>query len=123
MDVTLNGSSAANYSVTRLRGSGISAASGRTSNQTYLYFGLNNGPSSTSNTFTNGEIYIPNYNGSANKCLSHFSAQENNQTEAYIDTNAGLRSVTDAITSVKLNCNGFNFVSGSSFFLYGIKNS
>ena len=80
--------------------------------------------SATSNTFSSGELYIPNYAGSTNKPASFFSAAETNATTAYLYGIAILRSNTAAISSIALNpYNGTNFVSGSSFYLYGIKNS
>ena len=119
--VTFNNSSATNYSVTRLRGSSSGAGSGFQSNVSYLYYGLFNGANTTSNTFTNGAIYIPNYTSSANKPSSSFSVLEvNNTTDYFIDINAGLRSVTDAITSITLTSTPDQFVSGSTFWLYGI---
>lgn len=76
----------------------------------------------TANTFSNGELYIPNYAGSANKPTSWFNAQENNTTTAYINSHANLWSNTSAITSITLTASvGTNEIkSGSSFYLYGI---
>ena len=118
--LTLNGSTS-NFSYTRLRGDGSAAASFRS---TFNYFGNINGTAHTSNTFTNAEVYLPNYQVSANKPMSSFTAQEDNATSAYITAVANLWSNTAAITSVTVNeYSGYNFVSGSSFYLYGIKNS
>jgi hypothetical protein len=110
------------YSVTRLRGDGSTAASGRTSSATYLYFSLTDS-TFTANTFSNWEMYLPNYLSSTSKAVSNFSVSENNATTSYIDINAGLSNITSAITSVILTASGDTFVSGSSFYLYGIKNS
>jgi hypothetical protein len=118
---TFNGQSSG-YSVTRLRGDGTSASSGRTSSATYLYFSLTDS-TFTSNTFSNWEMYLPNYLSSTSKAVSNFSVSENNATASYIDTNAGLSNITSAVTSVTLTASGDTFVSGSSFYLYGIKNS
>lgn len=112
------------YSNTYLEGDGSSFSSGRRSNSvgsmTLRYV---NGGTSTSNTFTNGEIYLPNYNSSTLfKPISTYTAVENNATTAALNMNAGLGQMDTAITSLTIY-NGFNFVSGSSFFLYGIKNS
>ena len=86
-----------------------------------------NASTSTSNTFGSVEWYVPNYAGSGNKCVSVFGVQENNTTtanNANIEAVAGLWSNTAAITSIVCKrLDGTNFVSGSSFFLYGIKNS
>ena len=119
---TFNGQ-ASGYSVTRLRGTGSTASSGRTSSATYLYFSLTDS-TYTANTFSNWEMYLPNYLSSTSKAVSNFSVTENNSATAnYIDVNAGLSNITSAITSVTLTADGDTFVSGSSFYLYGIKNS
>ncbi len=89
-----------------------------------LYMGWVNG-TRTANTFSSAEIYIPNYAGSTNKVFSSAIAEESNSTaDTRISATAGLWSNTAAITSlvVKISA-GVNFVSGSSFYLYGIKNS
>ena len=120
-----NGSSAANYSYTFVRGNGAAASSSSDLNDVKIVLAQGaNAVDSTSNTFSSGEIYIPNYAGTANKPISGFTAQETNATTAFIAATAGLRSVTDAITSVTLLLDStFQYVSGSSFYLYGIKNS
>lgn len=118
---TFNGQ-ASGYSVTRLRGAGSSASSGRTSSATYLYFSLTDS-TYTASTFSNWEMYLPSYLSTTSKPVSNFSVTENNATASYIDTNAGLSNITSAITSVTLTADGDTFVSTSSFYLYGIKNS
>ena len=119
----VNGLTTGIYSVTRLRGTGSSASSGSTTNATSLYFGFIDDASDTSNTFASWEAYFPNYTVAQNHPVSHTSAQETNATAANLDTNAGLISTTAAISSITLTPNGLGFVSGSSFYLYGIKNS
>ena len=88
-----------------------------------MEYGVANAATATNNTFANFEIYIPSYTAIQNKPSSAFGVAENNATSPiFIQVSAGLRSVTDAITSISLVPSG-NFVSGSSFYLYGIKNS
>lgn len=79
----------------------------------------------TSNTFSNFEIYISNYNSSNNKSFSIDAVMENNSsTDNQNSLSAGLRSNTAAITSLRLEIAGaFNFVQYSTFYLYGISNS
>ena len=81
------------------------------------------GITATASTFGNGEIYFPNYTGSQYKSFSGDGVTENNATQAITGLSANLWSDTAAITSLTFNSIGTNFVSGSSFYLYGIKNS
>lgn len=87
------------------------------------YPGQINTSITTSNTFTNMEIYIPNYAGSAYKSYSVDSVEENNATAARAFLTAGLWSNSAAITSVKVSPYSGNFVQYSTAYLYGIKNS
>ena len=121
----LNSDASSLYSTTRLRGTGASASSARTTDATNLYFGLDVNSTSTANTFTSQEIYIPNYTVAQNRAISNFLVQENDAASTYtnIDIQAGLYRSTTTITSVTILKTSGNFVSGSSFFLYGIKNS
>jgi hypothetical protein len=75
----------------------------------------------TANTFSNGEMYIPNYAGNANKSWSSDSTQENNATLSYIFLMAGVWSNTAAITSITLSTFTGNFAQHSTATLYGIK--
>lgn len=120
----INGSSSAVYSSTILQGSGSAAISIRYSDETSGIRGTNGmpGTSATSNTFSNSEIYIPSYTSTTNKPVSLIGVTENNATESYIDPTAGLARITSAITSIALTT-ADNFVSGSSFYLYGIKST
>lgn len=124
--IRFNGVSSA-YSKTDLQATGTTAASGRQTSASSIQIGSINAGSSTANTFTPVEIYIPSYTVSQNKPLSAQAFFENNSTTAgqwYIFTDAGLWSNTSAITSIAFSqASGRDFASGSSFFLYGIKNS
>jgi hypothetical protein len=113
--------SSANFKVRTLQaeGSGTPASGSDTTGTA----GLNNGPTSTSNTFANTEIYIPNYASSNYKSYSVDSVTENNATTAYIQLVAGLWSNTAAITEINIDPDSGNYLTGSSFYLYGIKNS
>lgn len=76
----------------------------------------------TTNTFGNTEIYIPNYTSSNYKSISTDSVTENNATSALAGFEASLWSNTAAITSIELTLSTGNFISGSTFYLYGISN-
>ena len=123
--VEFNGSTS-NLSCRFLYGTG--SATGSVADGTAI-FGYTNADSSTSDTFNNAEIYIPNYAGSTNKSVSIDSVMENNASGANSALTAGLWSSTAAITSLKLrtfnNSNSAlaNFKQYSTAVLYGIKNS
>jgi hypothetical protein len=82
-----------------------------------------NGSGTTTNTFSNTEFYISNYqSASQNKQGRSDGVLENNSSTAtYRIMGAGLFRDNTAITSITIVPSSGNFVSGSSFFLYGIK--
>jgi hypothetical protein len=122
--ITFNGSSASTYSDTRLQGTGSAANSNAAANQTYLNVAaMSIGTAYTASTFSNTETYIPSYTASQNKPMSDFSVTENNATAARMYASANLWRNTAAITSITLVPAVGNLISGSSFYLYGIKNS
>ena len=121
--ITFN-STTTNYSYTYLRGSGSAAISGSSTTDPWEWFGNMDAANATSNTFANGELYIPSYLASQNKPTSAIMAMEDNvSSPVYLTANANLWRNTAAITSITLALGFGNFVSGSSFYLYGIKNS
>jgi len=126
-DCSLTVNSITTYGDTDLVGNSSTAASYLSLNGTnVIYGGSISAASSTASTFGSLELYIPSYLASANKPISGFTVGENNSStanQANIVAIAGLVVSTAAITSVRLANAGGNFVSGSSFYLYGIKNS
>ncbi len=127
MIVILNNITTTTTSETWLQGSGSAASSTRQANTNY--FGGNgndliiNLSGSTANTFTSGEIYLPSYTVSQNKPSSFFLATENNAAAATITALAGLWRNTATINQIQFDTAGTSFASGSSFYLYGLKNS
>jgi hypothetical protein len=117
-----------NYSETWLYGNGTTTGSSRFNTGVGLTnweFGgtFASGASGTANTFSNAEIYIPNYAGSTRKIGGNFGVQEENaSTNNYVFTEAFNNTTTAAITSLTFTTGG-NFVIGSSFYLYGISKS
>jgi hypothetical protein len=104
-----------------LEGNGSSASSGN--NTTYMKVGTVPGSTSTSNTFGNCEIYIPNYtNSSTYKSTSSDSVTENNATTASAFLAANLRAINGAVTSLQFWASD-SFTEYSTFYLYGISNS
>jgi hypothetical protein len=126
-NLQINSDSGANYSMTYVRGNSSAASSSRESGQTQSYLGQVPAAMATSNTFNNGELYFSSYTASQIKPISSVNMQENNTSSAgnaYVNAIAHLYNSTTAISSIKVALNGGNnFVSGSSFYLYGIKNS
>jgi len=82
------------------------------------------GATNTASTFSNGQIYIPNYAGSNNKSFSVDNVTERNATSIQMCLMAGRLANTSAITSISLvSQTSSNLVQHSTATLYGIKNS
>lgn len=106
---------------TRLVEGDGSSVSGYTTSSTSTKSGLATGASATSNTFANGEVYLPNYTGSTNKPYSGDSVTENNATSSITLLAAGLWSSTSAINQLTIVPGyGTNWVQYSTATLYGI---
>lgn len=101
-------------------GTGSAAISGAGA----VIYGQSSTADTTASTFANGEIYIPNYAGSANKSFSIDQVTENNSASALIYPFSSLWSSTSAITSIQLASNyAGTFAQHSTATLYGIKKS
>lgn len=126
--VYFNGDLNNNYSATVLNGNGSAASSTRTDNPgsstayDSIYVRGSDLSTDTASTFASAEIYIPSYRAVQSKAVGSFAATENNGTTAFISGLAGLYTGTTAITSIGIQAVA-TFVTGSSFYLYGIKNS
>ena len=98
---------------------------GSTSNGTTSYIGEDVGASGTANTFSNCEIYIPNYNGTAStKYISGDAvAESNTTTTVLVMTATTMTGSAAAITSLTFTPVSGSFTQYTSFYLYGIKNS
>lgn len=118
-----NSDSGNNYSGRLLYGQGSSAFSVSNSAQSSILYLYANANSTTANTFSSVQIYIPNYAGSNNKSVSIDSVVEDNATNALNGLTAGLWSSSAAITSISLTPGTANFRQYSTATLYGIKNS
>jgi hypothetical protein len=113
--ITFNGSSADRTGI-YLTGTGASAVSGPVDP-----FGRTNYSGTTASTFSNNDVYIPNYTSSNFKSFSVDGVQEDNATTAYSSLVAGLWSSTAAITSITLAPSSDTLVQYSTATLYGIK--
>ena len=126
LNLEINGNTATVYSTTILYANSGAAGSLRSSSDAYTKIGYYvSADTTTANTFGSLEIYIPSYLASQNKAISGFGVGEGDvATYDRIGATAGLYRNTTAVSSLKLTLlTGPNFMSGSSFFLYGIKNS
>lgn len=120
---TVNGS-ATGYSYTRLNGNGATASSDSASSTTDWNATISPANGSTANTFGSFEFYLPNYAGSAYKVASFAGFDEENAATAYMRNVAALWQNSSAISSMTFtSASGDNIAAGSSFYLYGIKNS
>jgi len=109
-----------NLTTRELYGTGSAAGSGT---DTVNKIGYMTAINATTNTFGNGEIYIPNYTSSNYKSSSGDGVSESNATGAFMAMNANLWSSTDAITSITLksaNAGSQVFQQYSTASLYGI---
>ena len=109
-----NGDSSALYSRTDLYGNGASAQSGRGSGENTWY-------PSTSNTLSSGNAIFQVMNYSNTTTFKTVLAR-NNTTNALIAASVYLYRSTSAITSLSFAVPAANnWLSGSTFTLYGIK--
>jgi hypothetical protein len=120
--VRFNGDTGNNYSYFYLQGSGSATSSGYTLsvNNAEITVGWD-GANSTGSTFSNTEMYIPNYASSNIKSFYVDSVEENNATAAYSTLNAMLWNSSAAINSITFaSANGATIQQYSTFYLYGI---
>jgi hypothetical protein len=120
--VRFNGDTATNYSNRYLIGDGSAASSSNRTSQTSLSIeGGIQFSSTTSNTFGNAIVYIPNYTVSVAKSISADAVTENNATSSSQAIVAGLWNNTAAISSILVNYfNVSDLAAGSTVSLYKI---
>lgn len=114
-----NGSTSS-FSIRGLYGNGSGAGSFTTPSN-FIGEVVANG--ATANTFSNLEIYIPNYAGSNYKSYSVDSVGEDNGATAQATLTAGLWSSNAAITQVAFTPNSGSFQQYSTAYLYGVSKS
>lgn len=111
---------------TYLEGTGSQAGGAQNSGNT-IYIGYSPGANATANVFGSSEVYIPKYLTTTTKQVSAFMVAENNTTANYqneVVLYANYSAVTAAVSSIYIiDTSGYNFASGTAFWLYGIKNS
>lgn len=100
----------------KLTGNGSSVSSPEGFTLTNIFFA---GSPITANTFGNAQVYISNYTSSTNKSVSVDSVSENNDTISDQGIEAGLSTLTSAVTSIQLDPIN-NFVQYTTASLYKI---
>ena len=109
------------YTTRRLYGLGSTAGSDTGTAGNGVDIASIDAATSTASTFSNQEIYIPNYGSSNQKSVSSDSVSENNSsTGNFLNLTAGLWNGTSAITSITLTPDTGSFVQYSTATLYGI---
>lgn len=119
--VRFNGDTAANYAIHELRGNGSNAAASGTLGTTYAELATAAGFSSSTSYFNAAVIDILDYaNTNKYKTLRALSGYDAIESGA-LQLDSGLWRSTSAINSITLFIGGSNYVTGSTFALYGIK--
>lgn len=120
----LNGSGGTAYSTVQMYGNGSGAFANNYTGSSFARTGYSEASDATANIFGSDEIYIPSYTTGVYKPLSSRGTAENNSasTRTIVSAMASLWKSNSAITSVEITSGG-TWVTGSSFYLYGIKNS
>ena len=122
--VTFN-SSGSGYQARWVDGDGSATSSGTNNTTLQNLMAWTESSSTTSNTFGNFELYIPNYASSNYKTVVSDYVNENNATSGIsYGILANTWSNTAAINSISLSIyGGTNFAQYSTAYLYGVKKS
>jgi hypothetical protein len=115
--MTLNGGTPTSSS-RRLRATNSTVSSNSTTNASFIVPGYANYAGSTSNTFSNNDIYISNYTSTTTKSMSFNSVAENNAADAAMWIAAEATSSSAAITSLLLDIGGDTIAQHSTASLY-----
>jgi hypothetical protein len=122
--ININGTGiGSNFLIKVLQGAGSGTPSGSSSTTGWFVGGTIPGSGATANTFSNIDLYLPNYTVSANKSMSIDAVGENNATLAYAELNAASYSNTATISSLTFTIPSGSFVQYSTAYLYGIVKS
>ena len=114
--IRFNSDSGNNYSMTRLTGDGSAAASDRVANTSYAGWALV--ANSASSEFSPLIYNIQNY---SNTTTYKTLLGRGNWTASFVSATVSMWRNTAAITTIDITQTGTNWVTGSTFTLYGIK--
>lgn len=122
--VRVNGLSTSIYSRKYIYGNSLGASSAATSagsSEGQMFLGYVPGSvSQTTSTFSNSEVYIPNYTSSNVKAVITDSVSEGNWDDVSMSLGASLANTTSTITSLSFLGTGSGWAEFSSVSLYGI---
>jgi hypothetical protein len=127
--IELNADATTLYSRTDLSatydGSANLSLSSRGSAESYVTSKYTAELANPTSVFSSYELYIPSYTASQSKPMASYGVAERNATSIDgISVTAGLYRSNTAITQIKLSVSSSaNWVTGSSFYLYGISNA
>ena len=120
MNIRFNNSATAVYSVKTVGGNNNSVTNGDFPNDSTIYNALVGARSDyTANTFSNGQIFIPNYANGVNKVLSTDSTGENQSTLSRLRIGSGIWANTAAITQIAIIPESGSIAEFSTAYLYG----
>jgi hypothetical protein len=124
LKIQFNSDTGNNYNGQILFGQGSgSGGSGSYTAQAGNLFSYANGNITTASTFSNGELYIPNYTSGNQKTYSVDCVVETNATTNFVEFAAERWTGTSAITTIDVVSLYGSHTANSNFYLYGIKNS
>lgn len=123
MRLRINNLSTSIYSMTNLRSNGSNPVSYRYSTINIMNGNFNN-TNTTSSTFSDLELYIPNYTSSVDKPVAFMGVAPDFSSTPYSSFEGYLMRDTNAVTSITLiDTFSTGYAAGSTFYLYGIKNA
>jgi hypothetical protein len=115
--LSLNGTSGTNYNRIALAGDGSAATTASGTNSSLML--VSQGASTnTANTFSSGEIYIPNYATAQSKELFNRNGYETNGTTSGLRFQIMRRVTAEAITSLTITGNSGDIAQNSTASLY-----
>ena len=121
--IQFNSDTGNNYNGILFFGTGTTSGSGSYTSQSGNLFSYANGNVTTASTFSNGEVYIPNYTSSNQKVSSVDCVVENNAAAGFTELASERWTGTSAITTIDVVSIYGSHTADSTFYLYGIKNS
>ena len=118
LSIRFNGDTGSNYSNTYLRGTGSAAQTGRATSATNIQIGGYSDATSTEPALT--VLDIMGYSNSLTYKTSLIRYSSNSSLGGTTYALVGLWRNTAAITSLTITRENWNFISGTTFTLYGI---